>query len=115
MFPIRVIASFGYPKSFVIANSLAWSRDPKAFFKSIYNRYISWFVNLASSSAAMRSWSCLDVLLFALNPSWLSCRIWCFFPYADSINVRVLVKNLYIVFVSAIDLWFDSFEGSFFV
>ena len=27
-------------------------------------------------------------------------------------NVRVLVKNLYIVFASAIGLWFDSFEGS---
>ena len=26
--------------------------------------------------------------------------------------MRVLVKNLYIVFVSAIGLWLESFEGS---
>jgi hypothetical protein len=44
------------------------------------------------------------VLLSALNPSWLSCRIWCFSPYADSMDVRVLVKNLYTVFASAIGL-----------
>ena len=72
-------------------------------------------MNLASSSAAMRSWSYLDVLLSALNPSWLSCRIWCSSPYADNISVRVLVKNLYIVFASAIDLWFVSCEGSLFL
>ena len=65
---------------------------------------MSWFVNLASSTAAMRSWSCLDVFLSARNPSWLSCRIWCFFPYADNMYVRVLVKSLYIVFASAIGL-----------
>jgi hypothetical protein len=55
MFPIRVTASTGYPKSFVIANSFAWSREPKAFLKSIYSRYISWLVNIASSSAAISS------------------------------------------------------------
>ena len=55
---------------------------------------MSWFVNLASSSAAISSWSCLDMLLSALNPSWLSCSIWCFSPYIDSMNVRVLVKSL---------------------
>ena len=71
-----------------------------------------WFVNLASSSAAIRSWSCLDVIISALNPSWLSCRIWCFSPYADSMDVRVFVKNLYTVFASAIGLWFVNFEGS---
>ena len=71
MFPIKVTASSGYPKYFVIASSLVWSRDPKAFFKSMYSRSMSWFVNLASSSAAIRSWSCLAVLLSALNPSWL--------------------------------------------
>ena len=53
--PIKVTASSGYPKSLVIANSLAWSREPKTFLRSIYNRYISWFVNLASSSATIRS------------------------------------------------------------
>ena len=55
MFPIRVTASSGYPRSFVMANSLAWSREPKAFLKSMYNKYMSWFVNLASSSATIRS------------------------------------------------------------
>ena len=68
--------------------------------------YMSCFVNLASSRVAISSWSCLEVLLSALNPSWLSCRIWCCSPYADSINVRVLVKSLYIVFASVISLWF---------
>ena len=69
MFPIRITASSGYPKFLVIASSLAWSRDPKAFLKSMYSRYMSWFVNLASSSAAIRSWSCMAVLLSALKPS----------------------------------------------
>ena len=70
--------------------------------------YISCFVNLASSNVAISSWSCLEVLLSARNPSWLSCRIWCCSPYADSMNVRVLVKSLYMVFASAIGLWFVS-------
>ena len=70
--------------------------------------YMSWFVNLASSSVAIMSWSCLEVLLSARNPSWLSCRIWCFSPYADNMHIRVLVKNLYIVFARAIGLWFVS-------
>ena len=69
MFPTSIIASVGYPRSFIIFRSLAWSNDPNAFLKSIYSRYISWFVNFASSSAAMRSCSCLAVLLSALNPS----------------------------------------------
>ena len=76
---------------------------------------MSWFVSLTSSNVAMRSWSCLDVLLSTLNPSWHSCRIWCSSLYADNMRVRVLVKNLYIVFASAIGLWFVSCEGSFFV
>ena len=40
MFLIRDTASSGYPKSLVMASSLAWSREPKAFLKSIYNIYI---------------------------------------------------------------------------
>ena len=76
---------------------------------------MSWFVNLASSNAAIRSWNCLEVLHSALNPSWLSYRIWCFSPYADNMNVRVLVKNLYMVFASVIGLWFGSFDGYFFI
>ena len=72
------------PKSFIIAKSLAWSREPNAFLKFMYRRYVFWFVNLASSKAAMSSCSCLDVLLSALNPSWLSC----------SICVSVLVNSL---------------------
>jgi hypothetical protein len=76
---------------------------------------MSWFVNFASSSAAIRSWSCLDVLLSALKPFWLSYRIWYFSPYADSMYVKVLVNNLYIVFASAIGLWFVNFEGFLFL
>ena len=33
--PIIWIASYGYPKSFMIANSLAWSIDLNAFLKSM--------------------------------------------------------------------------------
>ena len=65
---------------------------------------MSCFVYLASSSVAMRSWSCLAMFLLARNPSWLSCRIWCFSPYVDNMDVSVLVKNLYIVFARAIGL-----------
>ena len=61
-------------------------------------------MNWASSSAAISVCICLDVHLSALNPSWLSCSIWCFSPYAESMDVRVLVKNLYIVLASAIGL-----------
>ena len=35
MLPIIWIASSGYPKSFMMANSLAWSIDPNAFLKSM--------------------------------------------------------------------------------
>jgi hypothetical protein len=69
---------------------------------------MSCLVNFASSSVTMRIWSCLAVLLSAQKPSWLSCRIRCFSPYAESMNVRVLVNNLYIVFARAIGLWFDN-------
>ena len=61
-------------------------------------------MNCASSSAAINSCSCLDVHLSALNPSWLSCKIWCLSPYVDKMDVSVLVNNLYIVFASAIGL-----------
>ena len=36
MFLIKDTASFGYPKSLVTANGLAWLRDPNAFLKSVY-------------------------------------------------------------------------------
>ena len=61
-------------------------------------------MNCASSSAAISSCSCVDVHLSALNPSWLSCKIWCLSPYAHKMDVSELVKNLYIVFTSAIGL-----------
>ena len=35
MFPMRFMESVGYPKSFIIAKSLAWSIEPKAFLKSM--------------------------------------------------------------------------------
>ena len=55
------------------------------------------------------------MLQFARNPSWLSCKIWCCSPYADSINVRVLMKSLYIVFASAIGMWLVNCDGSLFL
>ena len=68
--------------------------------------------NCASSSAAINNCSCLDVHLSAQNPSWLSYKIWCLSPYADKMDVKVLVKNLYMVFANAIGLWFISRNGS---
>ena len=43
----------GNPRASIIANSLEWSMEPKAFLKSKYNRYISVSEYLASSSAAI--------------------------------------------------------------
>ena len=67
--PFKVTASSGYPRSFMMANSLALSIDRKAFLKSIYDRYMSLLVKCASSRAAVNSCSCLDVHFSALNPS----------------------------------------------
>ena len=72
---------------------------------------MSWLVSLASSNAAMRVCSCRAVHLSARKPSWLSCRIWYFSPYAESILVSVLVNNLYIVLASAIGLWLVRWWG----
>ena len=35
MFPMRFMESVGYPRSFIMAKSLAWSMEPKAFLKSM--------------------------------------------------------------------------------
>ena len=86
----------------MIARGRAWSIDLKAFLKSIYMMYISWFVNLASSGAAIMVCICLALLRSALKPSWLSCRMWWVSPYEDSIDVNVLVYSLYIVLAKAI-------------
>ena len=71
-------------------------------------------MNCASSSATINSCNCLDMHLFALNPSWLSCKIWCLSSYDDKMDVSVLVKNLYIVFASAISLWLVNIDGLLF-
>ena len=39
MFPNRFMASFGYPRSFIMGRSLAWSMKPKAFLKFMYRMY----------------------------------------------------------------------------
>ena len=49
--------------------------------------------------------------LSALKLSQLSCKSWCLSPCADSMSVSVLVKKLYIVFASAMGLWFVSKDG----
>ena len=59
-------------------------------------------MNLASSSAAIMVCICLAAFRSALKPSWISCRMWWVSPYDDSIDVNVLVYNLYIVMSSAI-------------
>jgi hypothetical protein len=63
MEPISIMVACENPRSNIIVRSLAWLMDPKAFVKSMNNRYISWVVNLASSSAAIRVWICLLVHL----------------------------------------------------
>ena len=40
IFPMRATASVGYPRSFIMARSLAWSRESNGFLKSIYSMYI---------------------------------------------------------------------------
>ena len=35
MFPMRCMESVGYPRSFIMTKSLAWSMEPKAFLRSI--------------------------------------------------------------------------------
>jgi hypothetical protein len=111
MLPTNSIASKGYLRSSMIVKSRVWSMEPKAFLKSMYNMYMSWFVSLASSSAAISICICLVVLLSCQNPSWLLCSIWCCSPYVDKMDVRVLINNLYIVFASTIGLWFASSIG----
>ena len=86
----------------------------KGIFNSIYSKYISWLVNCASSNATINSCNCLDVHISTLNPSWLSCEIWCLSPYANKMDISILVKNLYIVFANAIGLWFVSRDGYLF-
>jgi hypothetical protein len=51
------------------------------------------------------------VHLSVLNPFWLSCSISCLSPYADGIDVSVLVYSLPMVLASAIGLWFVSCDG----
>ena len=45
--PVKITASTGYPRAFIMANNLAWSIDPKAFLKFIYSRYMSLLVKCA--------------------------------------------------------------------
>jgi hypothetical protein len=69
MFPIKLIASIGYPISSIIVSSLAWSIEPNAFLKSMYKMYMSCLVYFASSKGAMISCICLIVHLSSLKPS----------------------------------------------
>ena len=73
---------------------------------------MSWFVNLASSNAAIMVCICLAVFRSAPKPSWLLCKMWWVLPYDDSIDVNVPVYSLYIVLASTIGLWFVRIYGS---
>ena len=53
----------------MIARSLAWSIEPKAFLKSMYVRYMSLFVSRASSRAAISVCICLEVFRCGRKPS----------------------------------------------
>ena len=37
IFPTKATASTGYPRSFIIERSLAWSSDPNAFLKFMFS------------------------------------------------------------------------------
>ena len=60
--PTISTTSRGIPRSSMRARSLAWSMKPKASWKSMYVRYISLLVSLASSRVAMIICICLEVL-----------------------------------------------------
>ena len=59
---------------------------------------------MASYSVEIRVCNCLVVHLSTLNPSWLSCRIWCISPHVERMQMSVLANNLYIVLARAIGL-----------
>lgn len=80
MFPTISTTSRGYSRSSMMARSCIWSMEPKAFLKSMYVRYMSFAVSLASFRVAMIVWICLDVLRCGRNPSWLKCSIRCCSP-----------------------------------
>ena len=60
---------------------------------------------MASSSVEMMVCNYLDVHFSALNPSWLSCQVWCLSPYVEKMLVSKLVNSLYIMLARAIGLW----------
>ena len=80
MFPIKLIASCGYPKSTIIDNNIAWSIEPNAFLKYMLSMYMSCWVNFESSNAIINVCKSLEMHHSCLNPSWLFCRIWYFSP-----------------------------------
>ena len=53
----------------MIANSLAWSIDPKTFLKSIYMRYMSLLVSHASLRATISVCICIEVFIYGRKPS----------------------------------------------
>ena len=78
MLPIIFIASSGKHSSSIMASSRPWSIDPKVFLKSMSVRYISLWVSLASSRAAVIVCICLAVLRCGRKPSWLKWSIRCY-------------------------------------
>ena len=114
MFPIILTASRGQPKSFMRASSLAWSIKPKAFLKSMYMRYMSLLVSLASSRVAMIVCICLEVLCCGRKLFWLECNSLCCSPQLVRRVVMVLVYSLHIVFANTLGLQLVRCIGSFF-
>ena len=62
------------------ASGFAWSIERKAFMKSMYVRYISLLVGLASSRVVMIVCICLEVLRCGRKPYWLKCSSLSFSP-----------------------------------
>lgn len=78
--------------------------EPNAFLKSMYVRYISSVVSLASSRVSMIVCICLDVLRCGRKPSWLEYSSRCCSPWLVKNVVSVQVYSFYIVLASAIGL-----------
>lgn len=80
MFPTICIASKGYPRSSMMARSLAWPMESKAFLKSMYVRYMSFVMSLTSLRVTIIVYICLNVLRCERKSSWLKCSNRCCSP-----------------------------------
>ena len=74
------IAFRGKPRSSMRTSNLAWSMDLKAFWKSMYVRYISLLVSRASSRVMVIICIYLEVFHCGWKLFWLKCNSLYFSP-----------------------------------